>query len=59
MNDSNWKKLINIVNALSTCYQRALSGAIASFAVFESINASATSAHVATWTAEEMLAQQK
>ncbi|KAF8264984.1 hypothetical protein EI94DRAFT_1590631 [Lactarius quietus] len=59
MNDSNWKKLIDIVNALSTRYRRALSGAIASFAAFESINASATPAHVATWTAEEMLAQQK
>ncbi|KAF8266490.1 hypothetical protein EI94DRAFT_1701677 [Lactarius quietus] len=59
MNDSNWKKLIDIVNALSTRYRRALSGAIASFVAFESINALATPAHVATWTAEEMLAQQK
>ncbi|KAF8256433.1 hypothetical protein EI94DRAFT_1471021, partial [Lactarius quietus] len=59
MNDSNWKKLIDIVNALSTCYRRALSGAIASFAAFESINASATPVHVSTWTAKEMLAQQK
>jgi hypothetical protein len=32
-------------------------GVIASVAAFEWINASATSEHVATWTAEEMLAQ--
>ncbi|KAF8273372.1 hypothetical protein EI94DRAFT_1696667 [Lactarius quietus] len=55
----NLELRLGIVNALSTRYRKALSGAIASFAAFESINASANPAHVATWTAEEMLAQQK
>ncbi|KAF8263636.1 hypothetical protein EI94DRAFT_1596377, partial [Lactarius quietus] len=51
--------LIYIGNALSMCHRKALSGAIASIAAFEMINASATPECVATWTAEEMLAQQE
>ena len=69
MNDSNWKKLIDLgkfifdfiilslrgtaVSAVSQHYQKALSGATLSVAAFETINASAKPESVLLWTAEE------
>jgi hypothetical protein len=47
------------VNALSTHYQKALSGAMLSSAAFESINVSTSPKSVEAWTAEEEHAQQE
>ncbi|KAF8267233.1 hypothetical protein EI94DRAFT_1701133 [Lactarius quietus] len=63
VNDSSFLNLpdnleLKLGNALSMRYRKALLGAIASVAAFEMINASPTPECVATWTAEEMLAQQ-
>src|ERR1700684_1604942 len=75
MNDSNWKKLVDIgkfpqiywigthadqtVNAVSTRYRRALSGAALSVEAFESINLSATPENIEIWSAEEEYAQRE
>ena len=75
MNDSNWKKLIDLgkflfafiilclhgpaVNAVSRRYQKALSGATQSVAAFEAINASAKPESVRVWTTEEENAQRQ
>ncbi|KAH9015214.1 hypothetical protein EDB84DRAFT_1567796 [Lactarius hengduanensis] len=67
MNDSNWKKLIDIgnaymghiVNSLPTRYRKALSGAMLSVAAFESINSSASSESVEAWSTQEVQAQQE
>jgi hypothetical protein len=48
-----------VVNAISTRYRRALSGATLSAAAFESISASASPESVETWTAEEEYAQKE
>jgi hypothetical protein len=47
------------VNALSTRYRKALSGAMLSSAAFESINVSASPKSVEAWTAEEEYAQRE
>ncbi|KAH9173120.1 hypothetical protein EDB89DRAFT_2114027 [Lactarius sanguifluus] len=57
MNDSNWKKLIDIVNSLPARYQKALSGAMLSVVAFESINSSASSESVEAWSTQEVQAQ--
>ncbi|KAF8264126.1 hypothetical protein EI94DRAFT_1594422 [Lactarius quietus] len=60
MNDSNWKKLVDlVVNAVSRCYQKALSGVTLSTAAFESINVSASSNSVHVWNAKEENAQRE
>ncbi|KAF8274707.1 hypothetical protein EI94DRAFT_1475736, partial [Lactarius quietus] len=59
MNDSNWKKLVDLVNAVSRCYQKALSGVTLSMVAFESINASASSNSIHVWNAEEENAQRE
>ncbi|KAF8265997.1 hypothetical protein EI94DRAFT_1587129 [Lactarius quietus] len=53
MNDSNWKKLVDLVNAVSRRYRKAPAGVTLSVAAFESINASASSNSVQVWSAEE------
>ena len=75
MNDSNWKKLIDLgkflfafiilclcgpaVNTVSRCYQKALLGATLSAAAFETINTSAKPESVHIWTAKEENAQRQ
>ncbi|KAH9031510.1 hypothetical protein EDB85DRAFT_1865757, partial [Lactarius pseudohatsudake] len=61
MNDSNWKKLIDIgkFNSLPVRYRRALSGAVLSAAAFESINSSASSESVEAWSTQEVQAQRE
>ncbi|KAH9013467.1 hypothetical protein EDB85DRAFT_1876985 [Lactarius pseudohatsudake] len=63
MNDSNWKKLIDLgklhVNAVSRHYRKALSGATLSAAAFESISVSANPERVQAWGAEEEHAQRE
>ncbi|KAH9170154.1 hypothetical protein EDB89DRAFT_1908022 [Lactarius sanguifluus] len=56
MNDSNWKKLIDIgkFNSLPARYRKALSGAMLSVVAFESINSSASSESVEAWSTQEM-----
>jgi hypothetical protein len=46
-----------VVNAISTRYRKALSGATLSMAVFESISTSASPVSVNVWSAEEEYAQ--
>jgi hypothetical protein len=46
-----------VVNAVSRCYRKALSGATQSTAAFESINALASPDSIKVWTAEEENAQ--
>jgi hypothetical protein len=46
-----------VVNAVSTRYRKALSGATLSTAAFESISSSASPESVNVWTAEEEYAQ--
>ncbi|KAH8993769.1 hypothetical protein EDB92DRAFT_1815425 [Lactarius akahatsu] len=63
MNDSNWKKLIDLgkflpmdaasVLTLVVCYQKALLAATLSAAAFESISVSASPERVQAWDAEE------
>ncbi|KAI9447428.1 hypothetical protein H4582DRAFT_2051188 [Lactarius indigo] len=63
MNDSNWKKLIDLgkffpmdaalVLTLVVRYQKALSAAMLSTAAFESISASASPERIKAWGAEE------
>jgi hypothetical protein len=48
-----------VVNAVSTRYRKAISGATLSAAAFESISASASPESVETWTAEEEYAQRE
>jgi hypothetical protein len=48
-----------VVNALSTRYRKALSGAMLSVAAFESIDVSASPESVEAWTAEEVHAQRE
>ncbi|KAH9020124.1 hypothetical protein EDB85DRAFT_1844317, partial [Lactarius pseudohatsudake] len=55
MNDSNWKKLID----LGKRYRKALSGAMLSAAAFESISVSANPERVQAWGAEEEHAQRE
>ena len=73
MNDSNWKKLVDVgkyspkdglflltghaVSAVTRRYQKALLGATTSVTAFESINSSATPDAIQTWSAEEEHAQ--
>ncbi|KAI9431800.1 hypothetical protein H4582DRAFT_2113351 [Lactarius indigo] len=59
MNDSNWKKLIDLVNAVSRRYRKALSAAMLSTAAFESISASASPERIKAWGAEEEHAQRE
>ena len=75
MNDSNWKKLIDLgkflfafiilclhgpaMNAVSRRYQKALSGATQSVAAFEAIEASAKLESVHVWTTKEENAQRQ
>jgi hypothetical protein len=49
----------HVVNALSTRYRKALSGAMLSSAAFESIDVSASPECVEAWTAEEERAQRE
>ncbi|KAI9431647.1 hypothetical protein H4582DRAFT_1822196, partial [Lactarius indigo] len=55
MNDSNWKKLID----LGKRYRKALSAAMLSTAAFESISASASPERIKAWGAEEEHAQRE
>ena len=48
-----------VVNAVSRCYQKALSGAALSTAAFESINVSASPESVQVWSTEEENAQRE
>jgi Kyakuja-Dileera-Zisupton transposase len=73
MNDSNWKKLVDlgkfppkytisfltghVVSAVSKRYKKALLGTTLSATAFESINSSATPESIQTWSAEEEHAQ--
>ncbi|KAF8262977.1 hypothetical protein EI94DRAFT_1704357 [Lactarius quietus] len=59
MNDSNWKKLVDLVNAVSRRYQKARAGVTLSVAAFESINASASSNSIHVWSAKEEKAQRE
>ncbi|KAI9431655.1 hypothetical protein H4582DRAFT_1822223 [Lactarius indigo] len=55
MNDSNWKKLID----LGKRYRKALLAAMLSMAAFESISASASPERIKAWGAEEEHAQRE
>ncbi|KAN0135937.1 hypothetical protein V8E53_006389 [Lactarius tabidus] len=59
MNDSNWKKLIDLSKFPHRHYQKALSGATLSEAAFDSINVSAKPDSVLLWTAKEENAQRE
>ncbi|KAI9432452.1 hypothetical protein H4582DRAFT_1821080 [Lactarius indigo] len=66
MNDSNWKKLIDLgkfpptdTTSVLTRYRKALSGATISTAAFESINVLASTESVEAWSAEEEYAQRE
>ncbi|KAH9028953.1 hypothetical protein EDB85DRAFT_1867506, partial [Lactarius pseudohatsudake] len=67
MNDSNWKKLINlgnahsgcVVNAVSRRYRKVLLAATLSAAAFESISVLASPERVQAWGAEEEHAQRE
>ena len=48
-----------IVNTVSRCYQKALSGAALSATAFESINASASQESVQIWSTKEENAQRE
>ncbi|KAH9023726.1 hypothetical protein EDB85DRAFT_1894666 [Lactarius pseudohatsudake] len=59
MNDSNWKKLIDLGKFLPMDAASALSGATLSTAAFESISVSASPERVQAWGAEEEHAQRE
>src|SRR5882757_2812932 len=58
MNDSNWKKIIQIIFRLCKKYKKALESARDSQADFSNLNESADPAMVARWAEEEAKAQQ-
>jgi hypothetical protein len=53
MNDSNWKKMIQIIFRLCKKYKKALESARDSQADFSNLNESADLAMVARWAEEE------
>ncbi|KAN0121377.1 hypothetical protein V8E52_003273 [Russula decolorans] len=53
MSDSNWKKLVDLVNAVSKRYRRALSGETLSSAAFDNIDGSASTDSTRVWASEE------